>query len=210
MSTKIQRFNSSDVEIIHKTPVYTGFFKMVKYELRHRLFDGGWSRPFQREMFERGHAIAVLPYDPATQEFVLIEQFRLGAMATSNTPWLIEVIAGIIDEGEDADDVCHREAQEEAGIELTHLTKALSYLSSPGGTTERLHIYVAQTDATKATGVHGLEYESEDILVHRVSENDAYEWLQSGRIDNAAAIIALQWFFMHKSSLLAQWQPTVK
>ena len=206
MGNKIQRFNSSDVEIIHKTPVYSGFFKMMKYELKHKLFAGGWSASVHREMFERGHAVAVLPYDPNTQEFVLIEQFRLGAMATSDTPWLIEVIAGIIDDGEKAEQVCHREAQEEAGIELTHLTKALSYLSSPGGTTERLHIYVAKTDATQATGIHGLDYESEDILVHRVSERDAYNWLQSGRIDNAAAIIALQWFFMHKASLLEQWQ----
>ncbi len=115
-------------------------------------------------------------------------------------------IAGIIDHGESREEVCHREAEEEAGITLTHLTRALSYLASPGGTTERLHIYVAATDAEKAEGVHGLEYESEDIKVHRVSEQDALNWLESGRIDNAASIIALQWFFMHKNELLERWQ----
>ena len=95
---------------------------------------------------------------------------------------------------------------EEAGIELDNLTKALSYLSSPGGTTERLHIFIAKTDATKAQGIHGLETESEDIKVHRVKENTALEWLETGRIDNAAALIALQWFFMHKTQLLEQWK----
>ncbi len=208
MSKQNPSFTSNDVEILGVEPVYDGFFKMQRYQFRHRLFAGGWSDTVTREIFERGHAVAVLPYDPVTNEFVLIEQVRIGALATASTPWLMEVVAGIIDDGELAESVCHREASEEAGITLTHLTKALSYLSSPGGTTERLHIFVAQTDSTSASGVHGLDNESEDILVHRVPESQALEWLESGRIDNAAAIIALQWFFMHKTSLLRTWQST--
>ena len=205
MSIKPQ-FNNQDVEVVTTTPLYDGFFKMVQYKLKHKLFAGGWSGEVTREMFERGHAVALLPYDPNTQEFVLIEQFRLGAMATSDSPWLIEVLAGMIDEGYTPEDVCHKEAQEEAGIELQHLTKACSYLSSPGGTTERLHIYIAHTDATKAQGIHGVEHESEDILVHRVAEKQAKAWLANGRIDNAAAIIALQYFFLHKQQILDSWQ----
>ena len=80
---------------------------MMMYEFRHKKYDGSWSDVLKREMFERGHAVAVLPYDPETEEFVLIEQVRMGAMATSDTPWLIEVIAGIIDEGETQESVCH-------------------------------------------------------------------------------------------------------
>ena len=77
----------------------------------------------------------------------------------------------MIDEGETPEAVCHRESMEEAGITLDKLTKALSYLSSPGGTTERLHIFIAKTDASQAHGVHGLESESEDIKVHRIREH---------------------------------------
>jgi ADP-ribose pyrophosphatase len=179
---------------------------MNRYIFRHKCFNGEWSDLVSREIFERGHAVGVLPYDPITQEFVLIEQVRIGALPTSSSPWLIEIIAGMIDEGETEENVCHRESMEEAGIELDNLTKALSYLSSPGGTTERLHIFIAKTDATKAQGIHGLETESEDIKVHRVKENTALEWLETGRIDNAAALIALQWFFMHKTQLLEQWK----
>ncbi|GEA12443.1 ADP-ribose diphosphatase [Alteromonas sp. KUL49] len=208
MNKENPSFTSNDVKIEKITPLHDGFFKMFAYEFRHKCFNGEWSDVVRREMFERGHAVAILPYDPITQEFVLIEQVRIGALPTSSSPWLIEVIAGVIDEGETQESVCHREAMEEAGIELEHLTKALSYLSSPGGTTERLHIFMACTDSTKAAGIHGLEYESEDILVHRVSESTAYDWLESGRIDNAAAVIALQWFFMHKQTLLKQWQET--
>lgn len=206
MTAKIQRFNSDDVKIVAKKSLYNGFFTMVRYDFSHKKYDGNWTDTISREIFERGHAVAVLPYDPVRQEFVLIEQIRIGALATTDSPWLIEIIAGIIDEGESQTAVCHREAGEEADITLTHLTKALSYLASPGGTTERLHVYVACTDASNASGVHGLDDESEDILVHRVAENTAKDWLESGKIDNAASIIALQWFFMNKQTLLEQWQ----
>ncbi|NMH60362.1 ADP-ribose diphosphatase [Alteromonas ponticola] len=206
MSNEILTFTSKDIEIIEKKRVYDGFFKMVRYDFRHKLFQGGWSDVVRREIFERGHAVAVLPYDPDTDEFVLIEQVRIGAQATSDTPWLMEVIAGIIDDGETREDVCHRESQEEAGIALSSLTKALSYLVSPGGTTERVHIYVAQCDSTAAGGIHGLDDESEDIRVHRVSSATAKEWLENGIIDNAAAIIALQWFLMNQESLMKKWR----
>jgi ADP-ribose pyrophosphatase len=199
------QYGNADVKILAEDTVFKGFFEMKRVQVQHKLFDGSWSRILSREMFERGHAVAVLPYDPNTQEFVLIQQFRLGAMATSETPWLFEVIAGMIEPNEDPSEVCHRESQEEAGISLTGLQKVLTYLSSPGGTTERLHIYMAKTDATLARGVHGLETESEDILVHRVKESDARQWLDSGKIDNAAAIIALQWFFLNKQKLLKSW-----
>ena len=206
MSKKILSFTSNDVEITDITPVYRGFFTMQEYQFRHKCFNGEWSPTIKREIFERGHAVGILPYDPEQKEFVLIEQVRIGALPTSSTPWLIEIIAGMIDEGETEEDVCHRESMEEAGIRLTHLTKAVNYLSSPGGTTERVRLYVAKTDATLAHGVHGLVSESEDIKVHRVAESTAREWLENGLIDNAAAIIALQWFFMHKTTLLEQWQ----
>jgi ADP-ribose pyrophosphatase len=202
---KQTEYTSKDTKVLNEEAVYKGFFEMKKIQVQYKLFDGGWSKVVSREMFERGHAVAVLPYDPITEEFVLIEQFRLGAMATSNKPWMIEVIAGIIEPGEDLDDVCHRESSEEAGISLTHLQKVITYLSSPGGTTERLHIYMAKTDASLAQGVHGLDNESEDIKVHRVKESVAREMLEQGKVDNAAAIIALQWFFLNKPKLLKTW-----
>jgi ADP-ribose pyrophosphatase len=203
---KIQRFSSKDIRALTTAPLYKGYFEMVQYQFQHKLYGGGWSNTVTREIFERGHAVAVLPYDPISNEFVLIEQFRIGALPTTQTPWLIEIIAGIIDPGEQPADVCRREAQEEAGIEITNLTRVMGYLASPGGTTERMSIYMAQVDSKLAGGVHGLEYESEDILVHRVDEGIARQWLDDGTIDNAAAIIALQWFFLNKATLLEQWQ----
>lgn len=203
--TQLQ-YSNKDVKILKEETVFKGFFEMKRVHVQYKLFDGGLSNVVSREMFERGHAVAVLPYDPNTGEFVLIEQFRLGAMATSDSPWMIEVIAGMIEPEEDLADVCHRESLEEAGIVLNELQKVMTFLSSPGGTTERLHIFMAKTDATLAKGLHGLDSESEDIKVHRVGEAQALAWLNAGKIDNAAAIIALQWFFLNKQTLLQTWQ----
>lgn len=179
---------------------------MVKHTFTHKKYDGSESDIVQREVFERGHAVAVLAYDKHLAEFVLIEQFRYPAIATSDHPWMIEIIAGIIEPGEEEEDVCKREALEEAGVKLFNVTKALTYLSSPGGTTERLHIYMAEVDASTASGIHGLEHEAEDIKVLRVPEKQAIQWLEQGKIDNAAAIIALQWFVLNKQTLLSGWQ----
>jgi len=201
----MSQFDKSDISVLKSETVFEGFFKMKRYTLQHTKYDGSQSAVFTREVFERGHAVGVLAYDVSLQEFVLIEQFRFPAAQTSDDPWMIEIIAGIIEEGEQEREVCQREAIEEAGVHLTKLVKALTYLSSPGGTTERLHIYMAQVDAGSAKGIHGLDSEAEDIKVLRVSESDAKVWMKSGKIDNAAAIIALQWFFLNKEDLLTRW-----
>jgi ADP-ribose pyrophosphatase len=198
-------YGADDVKIIEKSSGYNGFFKVNLYRLQHRLFAGGWNEPIVRELFERGHAAALLPYDPVRDEIVLVEQFRIGGMATSPTPWLLELVAGIIEEGEAAEAVVRREAVEEAGITVARCEHALSYLVSPGGSTERIEVYVGEVDATTAHGLHGLAEEGEDIRVHVVSRAQAYAWLQEGRIDNAASVIALQWLALNHGELRARW-----
>ncbi|WP_305810777.1 ADP-ribose diphosphatase [Photobacterium leiognathi] len=201
-SEKPQSFGMEDVDILAKETVYQGFFKMVKYRFRHKLFAGGWSGEISREMFERGHAAALLPYDPITDEVVLIEQFRVGAMVGGCEPWQLEIVAGMIDhQDEPAEDVVKREAVEEAGLTVAELEKVTRYLSSSGGCSEMLDIFVGTVDSTQAGGIHGLAEESEDIRVHVVSREQAYEWVESGKIENAASIIALQWLQLNYSRL---------
>ena len=201
-SEKPQSFGMENVDILAKETVYQGFFKMVKYRFRHKLFAGGWSGEISREMFERGHAAALLPYDPITDEVVLIEQFRVGAMAAGCEPWQLEIVAGMIDhQDESAEDVVKREAVEEADLTVAELQKVTRYLSSSGGCSEMLDIFVGTVDSTQAGGIHGLAEESEDIRVHVVSREQAYEWVESGKIENAASIIALQWLQLNYSRL---------
>ena len=198
-------FKNKDVNVLTKETLYKGFFECNRYSFTHPLFDGGTSDIVKREVFERGHAVAVLPYDPILDELVLLEQFRFPAMETTQSAWLIEVVAGIIDPGETPEEVCYREAQEEAGINISNLTKISSYLTTPGACTERIELYIAQVDAKTAKGIHGLDNEAEDIKVLRVPLAQAEEWLNNGRIDNSTAIIALQWLLLNKEKLKASW-----
>ena len=198
-------FGADDVEIIDKTTVFQGFFRLDRYQVRHKLFNGGWSEPMQREIFERGHAVVVLPYNPQTDELVLIEQFRLGAMSSSQSPWLLEAIAGMIDPGETAQQVAKREAEEEAGLTIETLWPMLSYLSSPGGTTERIQLYLGRLTAPVQVGIFGLMQEHEDIKVHVLAREQAMQLLSEQKIDNAASIIALQWLALNLDKVKAAW-----
>lgn len=196
------QYNRQDIEVLSTQTVYDGFFKMVKYRLRHKLFAGGWSGEFERELFERGHAAAVLPYDSKRDQVVLIEQFRVGAMAADCQPWQLEIIAGMLDhDDESPEQVVRREATEESGLVLGKTQKISRYLSSSGGCSEVLDIFVSEVDSRLAQGIHGVASESEDIRVHVVSRNQAYQWLESGKIENAATIIALQWLQLHYQCL---------
>ena len=199
-------FAKNDVEIIARETLYSGFFSMELYRFRHRLFNGEMSGEIKREIFERGHAAVLLPFDPVRDEVVLVEQVRIAAYDTSETPWLLEMVAGMIEEGESVEDVARREALEEAGLAIGRTKPVLSYLASPGGTTERSSIMVGEVDATTAKGIPGLADENEDIRVHVVSREQAYQWVEEGLIDNAASVIALQWLQLHYESLRNEWK----
>lgn len=198
-------FTPQDVEIVSKETLFRGFFKMVKYTFRHKLFEGGWSKPIEREMFERGHAAALLPYDPIRDEVVIVEQIRVGALEHDN-PWQYEIVAGIIDTDESPEQVARREAVEEAGVEVTHVLPITSYYPSSGGCSEKLDVMVGCVDATTAKGVHGLDYEGEDIRVQVMSREQAYQLVQQGVFENGATIIALQWLQLNYLDLQSKWK----
>jgi len=191
--------------VIHKKSLYRGFFKLTGYELKHDLFEGGESPLLSRELLDRGNAAAVLPYDPVRDEVVLIEQFRIGAGDDPSGPWMIEIIAGLQEPDESAEEVIHREALEEAGCKLSNLMPLHKYYSSPGSSNEQIQIYFARTETDGLGGIHGIDEEGEDIRVHVVSSETAFNWLDQGRIDSALPIIALQWFRLNRDRIRKQW-----
>lgn len=201
----VLRFKKADAKLLEKKRVYDGFFKMDEYLLSHRLFAGGESEAFTREVFERGDAVVVIPYDVARQQVVLIEQFRAGALTRCETPWMLEFVAGMFEENESATEVGARECKEEANIDVKpiELKKVMTYLSSPGGMSETMHLYWADVDASGVEGVHGLDEENEDILVHVVSIDDALRLLNEGKITNASTVIGLQWLALNYKTLSA-------
>ncbi|RIZ71384.1 MAG: NUDIX domain-containing protein [Methylococcales bacterium] len=192
-------------EILDKEILYNGFFRMEKYRLKHTLYAGGWSAEISRELFVRGSCVAVLLYDPHTDQVVLIEQFRAGAILQPDRAWLVEIVAGAIEEGETAVEVAYRESMEEAGCEIQELMVINEFYTTPGGASERITLFCGKIDSTQVGGIHGLDHEDEDILVRAVDFKDAYVMLENNEIESAIPIIALQWLALNKDKLQKQW-----
>lgn len=202
---KAQPMRREDVEILDRETVYRGYFRIDRVRLRYPRFAGGMGPVVVREVAERGHAVAVLPYDPVRDEIVLIEQFRVAAYDAGWHPWLVEIVAGIIDEGETPEGVARREAGEEAGLDLGELVHICDFQPSPGVLTETIRLYCARVDAEGAGGLHGLEEEAEDIRAFRAPFDEAMAMFESGRINNSIVVIALLWLALHRERLRAEW-----
>ncbi|GAB1255802.1 NUDIX domain-containing protein [Aurantivibrio plasticivorans] len=206
MTTEPSEFHSDDVEIVSRDVVFKGFFQLDRIALRHKLFDGGWGREVVRELFIRGEAIGVLLYDPVHDLIGLVEQFRVGALNEPQGPWCLEVVAGMIEPGETAEEVVERELQEEANIKAEHLEYICDYLTSPGGTNEKLHLFCGYCDLSQAGGVHGLAEEDEDIRVCVLPSQDVFDTLYDGRCGNAASLITLQWLQLNRERIRRERQ----
>lgn len=203
-----QPFRHADAELLEREPLYRGFFRLERFRVRHRLFAGGWSEGYAREVFVRHEAAVVLLFDPARDVIVMIEQFRAPALALGTdkvaTPWLLELVAGLVDkDGESPEEVARREAVEEAGCEVLALLPIARYMPSPGGSDEFVYLYLGLVDSDGAGGLHGLADEHEDIRVHCVPLADARALLEAGRINNAATLIALQWLLLNRARVPA-------
>lgn len=200
--------NSGDeaaVHIVERNLVYRGFFDFEVLKLRHRRFDGAMSGVVTREVLHVPGAAAVLPYDPVSDQVVLIEQMRSGTLELAEGPWLLESVAGLLEPGEAPEATARREIVEEAGVEALRLEQIGVYIASPGAVTERSTVFIAQIDSRNAGGVHGVQSETEDIRSHVIARETAFAWLEEGRIVAANAVIPLRWLQVHGAALRRRW-----
>ena len=190
-----------DYQITDKKRVYQGFFGMDLYTVRLDRFDGGRMQ-VQRENMERGDAAAILLYDPAVDEVLLLEQFRIGPAARCDNPWLTEIVAGMIDAGETAEQAVVREAQEEAGFTPFDVRFLGRYYTTPGACSERIDLFLGMVDKRKPVGAGGgCAAEHEDIRVFWVSRRQAMQMLAEGKIASGAPMLALLLAFGCKGKL---------
>jgi len=180
-----------DYRVINKERVYHGFFAMDKYTVEHDRFDGG-KLEITRENMERGDAAAMLLYDPDADEVLLLEQFRIGPVMREDHPWLLEIVAGMIDKGETAEEAVIRESQEEAGF-LPYKTQFLGrYYTTPGACSERIDLFLGLVDKHQPVSEGGgCDAEHEDIRSFWLSREQAMQWLAAGRIASGAPMLAL-------------------
>lgn len=196
-------FFQSDVEILSENTCYSGFLEIKQLKIKCRLYQGGWSESFTRELMLRTPAVGILVYDPKLDKVLMIEQFRVGCLMDKlNGPWHIELIAGLIESGETSTEVAIREAEEEAGIKLDKLIPIYEYFVSPGASSEKISLYCGLIDlSTLEEGIFGLESEHENIRSLIIDRTLAEDAIKNGQINNAMSIIAIQWLCLNLDKL---------
>lgn len=194
------------VEVLDEREDYRfgGLFRIVRATLRYRRFDGELSALVQRINFERGDSVGVLLFEPRAEAVILVRQFRYPvyaglepearAGAGAQRAWLLEIVAGMQDSGRTVREVAHRELLEEAGYELQGSLQPIATIyASPGGTSERIHIFLAEVKGGSSIGLGGgAASEGEDTQVVVLSLAEAMAMVVRGEIQDAKTVVALQ------------------
>ncbi len=195
-----------NIEVIKKETLYKKFFRVDEYYLKYPRYNGTMSRVVSREVMERGNSAGILLYDPDADCLIFIEQLRVGVFTAGEYPWILECVAGIVDQGETPEQVVIREAKEEAGVEVSSVEPIATYFASPGGISEKLYVFCGRVNITQVPEYAGLENEGEDIRVVVLSAQTVEKMLADGKFNNALTIIAVQWFVLHKEKLREKWK----
>ena len=188
-------------EVIYKR--YTSV-QQVTLDVR-RLKDSSKTMKLEREVFMTGKVSAVVCYDPENDKILLIRLFRIGAFLGGITDsFMFEIPAGFIDDGETPEDAARREGMEETGMQFSSLIPVGGYYLTPGGSTEKVHIFIGRISAPE-TGIFGLESEQEELETVLFDANDVFKMLDNGSIQNGTASIALNWFARHRDRIRKEW-----
>lgn len=182
---------------------YRGFRDMVRHKGVVQTSAG--PLPILREVYEIGGAAAVVPYDPERDMLVLQRQFRMGPETMGLPSIMVEIAAGMMEEGEDAATCARRETEEELGITPTDLIHAIDFMPSTGWTNEVGHLFIGRVDCTKIPAHAGAAGESEFTEPFAVSFDDALAAVDAGRVRNAYTILALLWFARNKGRIRKAW-----
>jgi ADP-ribose pyrophosphatase len=195
-----------DIEISDQKKAFERYLRLDTFHFRHRLFDGAWSVECSYDVLRRGPAIAILLYDPDRDCVVLIEQFRLPALLAGSSPWQLEPVGGMIDDGEAPAEAAIREIGEESGLVLLGEPVPIQrYLPSPSASDECLHLFCGRVDSRAAVGVHGAAEEHEEIRVVVKPMAEIAELLDSGAVESCHTLISLLWLLRHRDRLRRQW-----
>ncbi len=202
--------SSPDVTVLSTETVWKRRTQLDVVTFRQRRFDGVMSDPRVWEVWLRGRAVGVLPYDPATDQLVMIEQFRYPAMLAGVDPIMLEIPGGFMDPEETEEQTAIREMQEEMGLTVDRLHRVGRFVLSAGGSDETVAIYAGRVaapaaDAGGIAGYAGLATEHEDIRTRVLPAAQAIEDALAGRHTNAITVMALLWFASKRDWLRQEW-----
>lgn len=186
----------SNYKINYRKILYEGFFKLHKINFNHKKHNGSWNNNVSREIFSGAHVSTLLPYDPIKKKILLLKQFRAGVIERTKDPIITEIVAGIIDKGENPEEAAKRECKEETGCEVKKIIDIFSYFPAPGSSQSYYHFFLGEVDSFKGDRILGQESENEDILVRSYDVNEVKNLMKQKKIINGVTLIALQWFFL--------------
>lgn len=197
-----------DVTVLSDEVVWDGRFPVQRIRFRRRRFDGGEGGIQTWELWRRGFAVAVVPWDPLTDRVALIEQFRLPALSAGLPPVMVECPAGLLEDGEDPLEAVRRELLEETGLATDRIAPLGRYILNQGGSDETISLFVARVRLPEpgVIGHHGLEHEHEDIRVRVLTAEDALAMLDDNRMCNATGALCLSGFARRRAGLLQDWK----
>ena len=200
---KLAKMNNMRASSHSKRKVYEGFFSVEEHDLSYQKFNKEQSAVVTRSALISTDAVIVLPYDPVNDRILLIEQFRTGPYVKGDDePWVLEPIAGLIDEGETPESAGIREAQEEAHLKIQKLELVARSYPSPGISTEFFHQYIGIVKLPESSNlIAGLSSENEDIRSHIFEYAQFLNMMQSGMIKVGPAILIGLWLAKNRKIL---------
>jgi len=184
--------------IVHtKKRVFDGFFKLEEAEISYEQFNGRMSRPVRRLSLERGDSVAAIIYNRDSRKILFVNQFKYPTFE-KGPGWIMETVAGMVEEGETPQSALRREVLEETGYTVEAFEHIGSFYVSPGGSSERIILYYAEVSGQSIAGPGGgLESEGEDIETVELSLDELERLLESNSVQDAKTIVAIQWLLRH-------------
>src|SRR5262245_21447621 len=153
------------VDVRSRRRLLDGFFKVDEAKVSFERFDGSMTPPVRRLVFERGDSVAAVVFDRDAEQLLLTEQFRFPTLA-KGPGWVIEIIAGMIEAGEQPEDSLRREIEEELGYRADRIEHIATFYVSPGGSSERIWVYYVEVgEAGRVSVGGGMPGEHEAIRV---------------------------------------------
>ncbi len=186
-----------NIKILKEKDIFKGFISLRQVELQFEKFDGSWSEPVQRLVVHRSDAVAVLIYNRALRNVTMVRQFRYPVYSMEpEHGWSLEIVAGVIDAGENPAATAIREVEEETGfvIAAEKLISLGRIYPSPGAFSERIYLYAVDVSDCRRHGAGGgLAHEHEDVRVEAFGWDELSRMMARHEIEDAKSLITLQW-----------------
>lgn len=182
------------VLIEQKKDIFEDVFKIEEAYVRYEKFNGEMTGVVRRISLERGDSVAVLILNLNTNKIIMVSQFRYPTYHNGDG-WLVEIVAGMVDPGETPEETVRREVQEEIGMKIARLEHISTFYPSPGGSSERIHLFYTEVSGESAIykGSGGLISEGEDVQADEIALEEALSRIKSGGIVDAKTIIGVYW-----------------